>query len=85
MRLVRRMLLVIVEADDLGQELARDLVQGCHLVGRDRHLDVGEVPDDRLELGVLYAIHWLHNFEVVSDRFFLKDRLFYRSKVFLVR
>jgi hypothetical protein len=40
MRLVRRMLLVIVEADDLGQELARDLVQGCHLVGRDRHLDV---------------------------------------------
>ena len=84
MRLVRRMLLVIVEADDLGQELACDLIQGCHLVRRDRHLDVGEMPDDRLELGVLDAIHGLDNFEVVSDRFFLKDGLFDRCKVFLV-
>jgi hypothetical protein len=62
MRLVSRMLLVIVEAHNLGQELACDLVQGCHLVRRDRHLNVGEVPDDRLEFWVLDAIHGLDNF-----------------------
>jgi len=85
MRLVSRMLLVIVEAHDLGQELARDLIQGCHLVRRDGHLDVGEMPDDRLEFWVLDAIHGLHNFEVIIDRFFLKDGLFYRCKMFLIR
>lgn len=85
MRLVRRMLLVIVEAHDLGQELARDLVQGCHLVRRDGHLDVGEVSDDRLEFRVLDAIHGLDNFEVIVDRFFFKDGLFYRCKMFLIR
>ncbi len=85
MRLVRRMLLVIVKAHNLCQELARDLIQRCHLVRCDRHLDVREVPDDWLEFRVFDAIHWLDNFEVIINRFFFKDGLFYWCKVFLIR
>lgn len=79
------MLLVIVEAHNLGQELACDLIQRCHLVRSYGHLDVREVPDDRLEFRVLDAIHRFDYFEVIIDRFFLKDGLFYRCKMFLIR
>lgn len=56
------LLLVVIEALDLTQELRGHLVERGHLVRSDWDLDVGEVADDRLEFGVVHAEKWLHYF-----------------------
>ena len=47
------LLLVLIEALDLAQELRGHLIQGRHLVRSDRDLDIREVADDWLEFGVV--------------------------------
>ena len=49
------LLLVVIEALDLTQELRCYLVKRRHLVGSDGHLDVWQVPYDRLEFGVVHT------------------------------
>jgi hypothetical protein len=82
---VLAVLLVFIEAHHLAEELTGDLVKRGHLIRGDRDLYVLQMPDDRLELGIVNTIQRFYNFKIIGHHFLLMNCLLYRSKVLLVR
>ncbi len=77
-------LAVLIVALHLADDLVGHLVERRHLVRRDAHLDVVELPDDGLELAVVNAVERLDHLQVVSLALVLLDGRLDRRKVLLV-
>ena len=54
-------LLVLIEADHLGEDLFRHGVNRCQLEGCDGHLHVAQPPDYGLNLRIVNAVKWFNH------------------------
>ena len=77
-------LLVLVEADHLVEDLLRDGVDRRQLERGDGHLHIGEASDDRLDLGVVDAVQRLDHHQVVLLLLVFHDCRLHRREMFLV-
>ena len=78
-------LLILVEADHLIEDLLRDGIDGGELEWSDSHLHVGKAPDYWLHLRIVDSVKRLDHHQVVLLLLIFHDCSLHGSEVLLVR